>query len=168
MACSVDGCVKKIECVGLCSMHYQRFRSHGHTNLTQRKRGTNDHGYLKLRVNGKSQMEHRLVAEQAIGRGLPMGAVVHHIDGHRNNNTNSNLVICQDRAYHHLLHRRHKGLTNAGNVNFRRCCICQTWKDESDFYMRGNGPESSCKQCANVITAIRHRERRRHNKQSNI
>src|SRR3990167_9989532 len=53
---------------------------------------------------GKSKAIHILVAEKALGRPLPEGVEVHHHDENRQNNSNSNLVICQDVAYHRLLH----------------------------------------------------------------
>jgi hypothetical protein len=57
--------------------------------------------------------EHILVAEKALGKHLPPGAVVHHVDEDGLNNKPWNLVICQDNAYHRFLHKRlnqqHKG-----------------------------------------------------------
>ena len=48
---------------------------------------------------------HAVRAERALGKPLPKGAVVHHVDGDKWN-PNARLVICQDQAYHALLHKR--------------------------------------------------------------
>ncbi len=48
-------------------------------------------------------MTYRERAEQALGHPLPPSAVVHH---HTYDGDRSQLVICQDRAYHALLHQR--------------------------------------------------------------
>lgn len=50
--------------------------------------------------------EHVAIACTALGKPLPKRAEVHHHDRTRTNNTNGNLVLCQDRAYHMLLHKR--------------------------------------------------------------
>lgn len=62
---------------------------------------TNPRGYV---------LEHILKAEKALGKPLPSKVEVHHFNEIRNDNRNSNLVVCQDRAYHRLLHRRLRAL----------------------------------------------------------
>ena len=54
--------------------------------------------------------EHIFVAEKILGKPLPPKAVVHHINEDKTDNRPENLVICQDRTYHFLLHRRKKAL----------------------------------------------------------
>ncbi len=51
---------------------------------------------------------HRRRAEKALGKPLPRGAEVHHLDGTKDDNTP--LVICQDRSYHMFLHKRMREL----------------------------------------------------------
>src|SRR6266705_3230787 len=80
--------------------------------------GTTGSGYIR---------EHILIAEKALGHYLPDAAEVHHIDGDGANNTNSNLVICENRKYHRLLHYRQKILALGGDPNTQRFCpTCRT------------------------------------------
>lgn len=81
-------------------------------------------------------MQHRFVAEQAIGKHLKPSNAVHHIDGSRDNNINSNLVICEDKSYHELIHQREKSLKATGSPNNIRCWICGGWDDPAKMYVR--------------------------------
>jgi hypothetical protein len=53
--------------------------------------------------SGKVVYEHRLIAEKVLGRPLKRDEVVHHINGDKTDNRNSNLLICT-RQYHQWLH----------------------------------------------------------------
>jgi hypothetical protein len=54
---------------------------------------TNGQGYKIIYHSGRRGVEHRVVAEKMIGRPLERDEIVHHIDGNRANNTESNLQI---------------------------------------------------------------------------
>lgn len=69
------------------------------------------YGYVTLQVDGYTKMEHVVLAEKALGRPLPPGAEVHHLNGIPwDNHRWGNLVICPDREYHMLLHMRMREL----------------------------------------------------------
>lgn len=65
-------------------------------------------GYLEVKVNGEWIREHRHVAEEALGRKLKRGEVVHHKDGCRTNNSPENLEI--------MTNGRHTTLHSTGRV----------------------------------------------------
>lgn len=79
--------------------------------------------------------EHLLVAELALGRALPLKAEVHHVNHQPADNRPSNLVICENHAYHHLLHRRARAYAASGSARGIKCMYCQQWgmPGESDF-----------------------------------
>ena len=75
------------------------------------------------RSAGRGKMLHVVIAETALGKPLPKRAEVHHVDGVKFNNAHSNLVICQDHAYHMLLHVRARVVRAGGNPNTQRICF---------------------------------------------
>ncbi len=96
--------------------------------------------------NSKNRSLHRLRAELALGKPLPRGVIVHHADGSRRDD--APLVICQDRAYHNLLHRRMRVKAAGGNPNTDlRCSYCKQAKPMTDFYETAAGHSSDCKAC---------------------
>lgn len=91
---------------------------------------------------------HRLRAERALGKPLPRGAEVHHMDGTRGDH--SPLVICQDKKYHALLHARMRVRVAGGNQNIEAlCCTCRCVKPFAAFLPspRGMGVTSQCREC---------------------
>lgn len=63
-----------------------------------------------------------LVAERALGRKLPSGAQVHHVNEIKTDNRPDNLVICPDAKYHRLLHVRQRIMDLGGNPNTDKYC----------------------------------------------
>jgi hypothetical protein len=56
--------------------------------------------------------EHIIIAESALGKPLPEGAIVHHINEDKTDNRNHNLVICEGNGYHQFLHERMRVIAN--------------------------------------------------------
>ena len=94
------------------------------------------------RTRGKRKTyEHVLVVERALGKPLPDGVEIHHVDGDGHNNHPSNLVICPDRAYHQLLHYRTRAHEASGNAGWLKCVRCGKWDSPENlsggrFYWR--------------------------------
>lgn len=66
-------------------------------------------GYV--RINSGWKAEHRVKMEEAMGRALKKGEVVHHWDENKQNNDISNLALLRHQAAHLRLHvfaRRHR------------------------------------------------------------
>lgn len=98
-------------------------------------------GHISLsQGRGKFKYQHVVIAEKVLGKKLPKGAQVHHVDCVPSNNENKNLVICQDQTYHRLLHRRTRALEECGNPNFLRCSYCRCYDDPS--VLKSNGMRS--------------------------
>lgn len=94
--------------------------------------------------------EHILVAEKALGKILPLKAKVHHINEVADDNRNRNLVICENQAYHMLLHSRMRALAATGDVHALKCCYCKTWMLPTNpefraFKKVGKGWHYSCR-----------------------
>lgn len=89
------------------------------------------------RGNQKFMLEHRIVAERAIGKSLPPGSEIHHWDENPANNDPSNLVICPDKAYHKLLHVRMDAYKATGDPDKRKCPFCKKY-DDPDLMMTGS------------------------------
>lgn len=130
-SCSVCGSI--IYCKALCKKHYMKLQRHGDPRAGyehERKRGTGTvtaDGYIEIKRNGVSRLEHVLIAERALGHALPSEARVHHVDGNESNNSSTNLVICPNDAYHQLLHSRQRALEGCGNANWLKCQYCKVW-----------------------------------------
>lgn len=111
--CIVDDCdnvVGEHGAKGYCAAHYNRFYKYErlHRVIAPKGSGTIDsNGYRVYSDNNVKILEHRLLATMALGRPLPPGVVVHHMNGIKDDNyTPLNLVVCPDQAYHMLIEQR--------------------------------------------------------------
>lgn len=97
-------------------------------------------GYIRVYAPGHPEsdsrgraFEHRLIASDVLGKPLPAGACVHHVNGDPADNRPDNLVICQDADFHNLLHARARALDVCGNVNWLQCDFCREWDDPANM-----------------------------------
>lgn len=95
--CSVDGCDGDSGGGrGYCHFHYERWRRHGDANWQPTPKvhlpRLASNGYMTVWVNGKYELEHRLVWEREHGPLLP-GQSVHHKNGDRTDNRPDNLEL---------------------------------------------------------------------------
>lgn len=122
--CSIEGCGKTHESRGYCKEHYQQWYRYGDPLARFRaKRGSGWTSRQGYKFNGAKQ-EHISAAEKAIGKPLPSGAVVHHLDGNPSNNDSGNLLVCPSQAYHRLIHQREDAFDACGNAGHRKCVRC--------------------------------------------
>ncbi len=79
------------------------------------------------------------VVEKVLGKFLPNNCEVHHVNGICDDDRHKNLVVCQDRAYHKLIHRRQRAFDACGNANWRKCWICKQYDDPKNIYIYSDG-----------------------------
>ena len=85
--------------------------------------------------NGRIR-EHILVCEKALGRPVPEGKVTHHFP---DKTKFTHLVLCENDAYHILLHLRYRALKESGHKDWRRCCGCKKWDDPKNLILEKSG-----------------------------
>lgn len=125
-----------------------------HGNAWRGGRYTNDQGYVLVWApdhpdsDGRGYIrEHRLTCDVALGHRLPAHATIHHVNGDRSDNRPGNLVVCQDRAYHKLLHQRMDALRNCGHAEWRRCVKCGRYDAPANLSVLGKGIAPYHKAC---------------------
>jgi len=96
---------------------------------TKRYRG-ND--YKQIGTGSNIKLEHRIIAEEVLGKPLPPSAVIHHLGMKYDNHL---IVICENDAYHFLLHRRERAYRATGNSKMRKCTICKEWDFPENLYV---------------------------------
>lgn len=162
--CIIEGCNKKRSSKKYCDGHHKRFKKgkpleepfqiHKRGVIT----GLSDGGYIKVRIDGISKAEHVWMAINALGKDLPKGVEVHHINGIRWDNRPENLVICPDRAYHKLIDQRTKAFETCGHADWIKCYTCKQYDDPLNFIFRKNKGRTHkfCVKIASVPRGIDH------------
>lgn len=121
-------------------------------------------GYEVLnRIGRKSSIfYHILKAEKALGKILPENAEVHHHNEIKSDNRNRNLVICQDRTYHCLLHVRMRAKVACGDPTKRICKFCKQYDSVSNLYVvNGKGKSHYHARCEGIYNKAGRERRKR-------
>lgn len=95
-------------------------------------RSVASNGYVLIRVGKKHHLadvrgyayEHRLIAEQKLGRRLRPGEIVHHKDGCKSNNAPANIEILGSIHHHNREHAGNLTQRAPGQKNPRVACAC--------------------------------------------
>jgi len=118
------------------------------------------HDHHRADPNGYVK-EHVLIAEAVLGRPLSQDHPVHHHDENGSNNSNTNLVICEDKKYHQLLHSRMNVIKKGGDPDIEKWCPgCERLLPFTRFHRdrrQGDGLNRQCKQCAIVRACLNYR-----------
>lgn len=137
--CSLDYCSSIHSAKGYCKIHYLRWLRHGDPEIRLRNANgegsIHKYGYRLVTKDGKQRLEHVIIAETVLGRHIQGDECVHHIDKNKLNNDNSNLLVCPDDAYHHLIHRRQRAIDACGNADWRKCVFCKEYDDPINLYI---------------------------------
>lgn len=104
------------------------------------------HGHPRADRSGYV-LEHVIVAEKALGRFLPESVKVHHVNERTHDNSNRNLVICQDQAYHLLLHVRARAVMAGFPADWLKCKGCKLFDDPKNLYIHPSGRGNMHRAC---------------------
>lgn len=139
--CIAPDCNRSSEKRGYCQMHYRRMQRTGHLGRVRQETGSLvsfGAGYLSQRIDGEKKSHHVRVVEKSMGKALPDGVEIHHVNEIKSDNRPENLVVCPDRVYHQLLHARQRALDACGNANWRKCSCCGEYDDTSKMTGRAS------------------------------
>lgn len=71
------------------------------------------------------------------GVAIPVGSVIHHIDGNPKNNDFSNLMVCKNHRHHTTIHLEEKAYEATGDKSKRKCRYCKKWDDTTNLKYYG-------------------------------
>lgn len=104
-------------------------------------------------------LRHIIIAEKALGKPLPQGSEIHHVNSIRADNGRGNLVICQDRAYHRLLHQRTTALNVCGHADWLKCYYCGQYDALQNMVIHYRKRRGYHRYCANKYSRDKRFER---------
>ena len=90
--------------------------------------------YNRVKVRGHPRadssnnvLEHIVIVEKALGKHLDKRHEIHHVNECKTDNRNENLVVCEDKKYHYLLHLRALAIKLTRDPDKRKCVRCGEW-----------------------------------------
>jgi hypothetical protein len=96
--CDIEKCNNKHKANGWCNKHLKRWVKTGDPlGLIYKGFHTAPDGYVKVRINNKTLLQHRVIMAEHLGRELLASENVHHINGDRADNRIENLEIWDTR-----------------------------------------------------------------------
>lgn len=114
-----------VNCTNCGKKFYRRFGEQGNT-INQfcsgdcyseyRYKNLKDTTYKKI----LTRHEHRIVAENVLGRKLKKEEIVHHVDGNKHNNSVSNLAVLPNQTVHAKIHFGNESADNYLLINILR------------------------------------------------
>jgi hypothetical protein len=138
-------------CNSICAGQFYKRERHYHWNGGQRIKSD---GRLLINLPSHPRADPNgyipnavLVAEKALGKPLPFGAVVHHV---KDIEDDQSTVICQNNGYHIFLHARKRIVDAGGSPNTQKICgKCHQLKNKDDFKHtdKYGGHYNTCKEC---------------------
>lgn len=161
--CIIEGCENKREARGWCKKHYEKWWRNGDPFAGFEKKHKDGEGYINqdgyriMETNGTRKREHVAIIEQALGHPIPKKAETHHVDGKRSHNVNSNLVLCNSRAYHMLLEIRTRAYRACGHAGWRKCQYCQQYDKQENMYAHPSESRFRHRACFNEYRMTRKR-----------
>lgn len=117
-------------------------------------------GHHMRNASGQA-LEHRVIAEEKIGRRLVKGEIVHHINGDKLDNRPENLEVLPSR-WHHIVKHRTVELNNRvpGQPNREIPCACGCGQTTTEFDVCGRPRRFLRGHAARLYHARRRQERR--------
>lgn len=114
-------------------------------------------GYKRLRIKGKSVLEHRYTMELHLGRKLSSHEHIHHIDGNKHNNSISNLLLTSNPTHASIHADKGKAMVEI------LCTYCgtKTMKEERNikFKMKNGQTDFYCNRTCMAKHYGRHRSK---------